>query len=43
MKEGWTVVEAQADDPIYQQGGVFGIGTTHPKPKVSYEPLTPEL
>ncbi len=43
MKEGWTVVEAQADDPIYQQGGVFGIGITHPKPKVSYEPLTPEL
>jgi hypothetical protein len=47
MREGWTVVEAQADDPIYQQGGVFGIGITHPKqtpqPIISYEPLTPEL
>ena len=30
MREGWTVVEAKADDPIYQQG-IIGVGITRPK------------
>ena len=30
MKNGWEVVQAQADDPIYQQG-IIGIGITRPK------------
>ena len=30
MRDGWEVVEAKADDKIYQQG-IVGFGVTQPK------------